>query len=126
MTGADRPVIDQGRLGVLKADRDQIMGQLQGEDRKQFRRFIDDYRTKRKAVSGGQMPAREMLDAVGADLKGILRQALESLVARDEMGPHVGDVPPDFSLKRMGSEERVRLSGFKDQRPVALIFGSYT
>ena len=111
---------------MLKADRDQIMGQLQGEDRKAFRQFIDDYRTKRKAVSGGQMPAREMLDAVGADLKGILRQALESLVARDEMGPHVGDVPLDFNLKRMGSEERVRLSGFKDQRPVALIFGSYT
>ena len=111
---------------MLKADRDQIMGQLQGEDRKQFRQFIDDYRTKRKAVSGGQMPAREMLDAVGGDLTDILRQAMEAVVLRDEMGPHVGTVPPDFNLKRMGSEERVRLSGFNDERPVALIFGSYT
>ena len=111
---------------MLKADRDQIMAQLQGEDRQKLRRFIDDYRTKRKAASAGQMPAREMLDAVGADLTDILRQAMESLVARDEMGPHVGDVPPDFNLKRMGSEERVLLSGFKDQKPVALIFGSYT
>jgi hypothetical protein len=111
---------------MLKADRDQIMGRLQGEDRKQFRQFIDDYRTKRKAVSGGQMPAREMLDAGGSDLTDILRQAKEAVVARDEMGPHVGEVPPDFDLKRMGSEERLRLSGFKDQRPVALIFGSYT
>ncbi len=111
---------------MLKADRDQIMGRLQGEDRKQFRQFIDDYRTERKAASGGQMPAREMLDAVGADLTDILRQAMESLVVRDEMGPHVGDVPPDFDLKRMGSEERVRLSSFEGQRPVALIFGSYT
>ena len=111
---------------MLKADRDQIMAQLQGGERKQFRQFIDDYRTKRKAASDGQMPAREMLDAVGEDLASNLRQAMEAVVLRDEMGPHVGDVPPDFYLKRMGSEERVRLSGFKDQRPVALIFGSYT
>lgn len=111
---------------MLKAERDRILGNLQGEDRKQFRRFIDDYRTKRKAASGGQMPAREMLDAVGADLTDILRQAMEAVVARDEMGPHVGEVPPDFNLKLTGSEERVRLSSFKGQRPVALIFGSYT
>ncbi len=111
---------------MLKADRDQIMAHLKDEERKQFRQFIDDYRSKRKAASGGQMPAREMLDAVGAEMASNLRQAMEAVVLRDEMGPHVGDVPPDFDLKRMGSEERVRLSGFKDQRPVALIFGSYT
>ncbi len=111
---------------MLKADRDQIMENLSDDDRKQFRQFIDDYRAKRKAASGGQMPAREMLDAVGGDLTGILRQAMEAVVFRDEMGPHVGDVPPDFNLKRMGDEERVRLSSFNGERPVALIFGSYT
>ncbi len=111
---------------MLKADRDQIMGNLADDDRKQFRQFIDDYRAKRNAASGGQMPAREMLDDVGGDLTGILRQAMEAVVLRDEMGPHVGDVPPDFNLKRMGDEERVRLSSFKGERPVALIFGSYT
>ena len=111
---------------MLKADRDQIMENLSDDDWKQFRQFIDDYRAKRKVASGGQMPAREMLDAVGGDLTGILRQAMEAVVLRDEMGPNMGDVPPDFNLKRMGSEERVRLSSFKGQQPVALIFGSYT
>ena len=111
---------------MLKADRDQIMSNLQEEERKQFRQFIDEYREKRKASSSSQMPAREMLDAAGADLDGILRQAMEAVVARDEMGPHVGDAPPDFNLKRLGSDERVRLSSFKGKRPVALIFGSYT
>ena len=96
---------------MLKADRDQIMENLSEDDRKQFREFIDDYWAKRKASSGGQMPAREMLEAV---------------VQRDEMGPHAGDVPPDFNLKLIGSEDRVRLSSFKWQKPVALIFGSYT
>ena len=45
---------------------------------------------------------------------------------RDAMGPHEGEVPADFDLKRMGSEDRVQLSSFKDQRPVALVFSSYT
>ena len=111
---------------MLKADRDQIMENLSAEDWKHFRQFIDDYRAKRRAASGGPMPAREMLDAIGGNPTSILRQAAEAVVLRDEMGPHVGDVPPDFDLKRMGSEERVRLSTFKDRRPVALIFGSYT
>ena len=111
---------------MLKADRDQIMESLQDEERKQFRQFIDDYRAKRKAASGGQMPAREMLDAVGGDLTGILRQAMEAVALRDDMGPHAGEVPTDFNLKRVGSEDRVRLSSFKGKKPVALIFGSYT
>ena len=50
---------------MLKADRDQIMSNLNDDDRKQFRQFINDYREKRKASSGGRMPAWEMLDAVG-------------------------------------------------------------
>jgi hypothetical protein len=111
---------------MLKADRDQIMGNLSEGDRKQFREFIDEYRAKRKASSGGQMPAREMLEAVGDGLTDVARQAMEAVAQRDEMGPHAGDVPPDFNLKLMGSEDRVRLSSFKGQKPVALIFGSYT
>ena len=111
---------------MLKADRDQIMENLSEGDRKQFREFIDEYRAKRKASSGGQMPAREMLEAVGDGLTDVARQAMEAVVQRDEMGPHAGDVPPNFNLKLMGSENRVRLSSFKGQKPVALIFGSYT
>jgi len=111
---------------MLKADRDQIMENLSEGDRKQFREFIDEYRAKRKAYSGSQMPAREMLEAVGDGLTDVARQAMEAVVQRDEMGPHAGDVPPDFNLKLMGSEDRVRLSSFKGQKPVALIFGSYT
>ena len=38
---------------MLKADRDQIMSNLNDDDRKQFQQFINDYREKRKAPSGG-------------------------------------------------------------------------
>ena len=41
-------------------------------------------------------------------------------------GPKEGEVPPDFFLKRQGSDERVRLSDFQGKRAVALVFGSYT
>lgn len=38
----------------------------------------------------------------------------------------VGDLAPDFELKYKKSEETVRLSSFRGDRPVALVFGSYT
>ena len=38
----------------------------------------------------------------------------------------VGDVAPDFDLKVMHKESHVVLSSFRNKRPVALVFGSYT
>ena len=47
--------------------------------------------------------------------------------AREERAPNVGDSAPDFDLPVLGEREQtVRLSHFRDKRPVALIFGSYT
>lgn len=37
-----------------------------------------------------------------------------------------GDMAPDFDLPLHGTEEHVRLSSFRGERPVVLIFGSYT
>jgi hypothetical protein len=37
-----------------------------------------------------------------------------------------GDISPDFNLKVMHKEVQVALSGFRGERPVALVFGSYT
>jgi hypothetical protein len=38
----------------------------------------------------------------------------------------VGDPAPDFSLKTADSSQVVRLSSFRGQKPVVLIFGSHT
>ena len=43
-----------------------------------------------------------------------------------QTGPRVGTLAPDFELAPIGGGERVRLSDFAGERPVALIFGSYT
>ena len=37
-----------------------------------------------------------------------------------------GDPAPDFDLETLDKTARVRLSSFQGQRPVVLIFGSYT
>ena len=44
----------------------------------------------------------------------------------DALAPKPGDVAPDFELRDVNGENPVRLSGFRDQTPVALIFGSFT
>ena len=37
-----------------------------------------------------------------------------------------GDLSIDFTLRTVDGKKKVRLSGFREQKPVALIFGSYT
>ena len=44
----------------------------------------------------------------------------------DAKAPREGDLAPDFELFGINGENSVRLSDFKGEKPVALIFGSYT
>ncbi|MBI4296556.1 MAG: hypothetical protein HY667_05520 [Chloroflexi bacterium] len=44
----------------------------------------------------------------------------------DALAPKAGDIAPDFELGDVNGENLVRVSDFCEQRPVALIFGSYT
>ena len=37
-----------------------------------------------------------------------------------------GDIAPDFTLMKQGGNDRVTLSAFRGQKPVVLVFGSYT
>jgi hypothetical protein len=52
----------------------------------------------------------------------------ETLWMRARAGTlHVGDAAPDFSLAKLDHSARIQLSGLAaQQRPVVLIFGSYT
>lgn len=40
--------------------------------------------------------------------------------------PAIGDTAPDFVLDTRGGDETIRLSQFQAERPVVLIFGSWT
>jgi peroxiredoxin len=44
----------------------------------------------------------------------------------DLNAPKVGDLAPDFELYDSSGENRVRLAEFRGQKPVALVFGSFT
>ena len=44
----------------------------------------------------------------------------------DARAPRVGDAAPDFELHDANGENPVRISDFKGEKPVALIFGSFT
>lgn len=44
----------------------------------------------------------------------------------DAHAPKVGDVAPDFLLSDTNGENPIRLSDFRDKKPVGLIFGSFT
>ena len=44
----------------------------------------------------------------------------------DELAPKVGDLAPDFELFDSNGENPVHLSEFHGQKPVALVFGSFT
>ena len=133
---------------MLKAERDKLMSGLSDGDRNDLRRVVAAIKEARggspdapanagRSTGGsfdapadigrrtGRITARELLDGWQEELPSDVRAALEATLVRDEMGPRVGEDAPDFSLKRLGSEERVRLSDYRG-RPVALAFGSYT
>lgn len=44
----------------------------------------------------------------------------------DRLAPKAGELAPDFQLSDVTGETSVRLSDFCGQKPVALVFGSYT
>lgn len=116
---------------MLKSQRDSLISSLSDDDRQNMRRIIAAIKEARGgspdlAVAEGRMTAREILAGWQVELPDGVRSALEATLVRGETGPKVGDLPPDFDLKRLGSEERVRLSTFRGKKPVALAFGSYT
>jgi len=54
------------------------------------------------------------------------RDGYALLKAREHNHPKIGENAPDFELDRYDGSGRVRLSSFRGDRPVVLIFGSLT
>ncbi len=55
-------------------------------------------------------------------IKGFLTGELGSIFE----GPAIGERAPDFTLKTQDGKQEIRLSDFRGQKPVVLIFGSFT
>ena len=116
-------------MTTKKADLD-VMGrvelelsQLPWEEVMKYRQFMLYIRTEARG-NGANM--KSVLDARRTEIPAKFLAPLEGMIQWHHNGPDLGEQPPDFSLKMMGSEQRVRLSSFKGEKPVALIFGTYT
>jgi hypothetical protein len=76
----------------------------------------------------GQVVAQVRGEGTPDDSPLTLQDVLASADYRDLMTAKVakGDVAPDFELPSLAGERTVRLAELRAERPVALIFGSYT
>jgi hypothetical protein len=52
--------------------------------------------------------------------------AMKLIQSRGKKVPQVGQMAPDFELKSPDGKQTIRLSSFRGQRPVVVIFGSHT
>ena len=114
-----------GMQPISKSERDQVFRTMSQEERVDFGQVMREVKAQAKD-SGGTMTKQEAIESRKSDYSEELQKRLDAVMRRDQMGPHEGETPPDFTLKKMGSEARVRLSSFKGKKPVALVFGSYT
>jgi len=83
-------------------------------------------------VAGLAIAMRQPPDTFGAIMAKLPPMAfmalpIESLWMNARAGSlMVGQQAPDFSLKTVDQGSEVRLSSFRGQKPVVLVFGSYT
>ncbi|MBI2684826.1 MAG: hypothetical protein HYX27_00805 [Acidobacteria bacterium] len=67
------------------------------------------------------LPAQEPGRRAPVNPKAVLQE-----MGHGEGALKPGDLAPDFRLRKIKSNKKVRLSSFRSKKPVALIFGSYT
>lgn len=109
-----------------KAERDKLMTSMTDGQKSEYQAALDQIKSLMKEAQGPRLTVKQMLDSGKVHVGAEGRLPIDSVLERDEMGPKPGELPPDFSLKLKGTEDRVRLSDFRGKEPVALIFGSYT
>ncbi len=66
-----------------------------------------------------------MFEGIKRHVRGF-REGLDWHRQHGSRAPKAGDQAPDFELSDSKGENGVRLSQFRGQRPVALVFGSWT
>ncbi len=79
--------------------------------------------------SGGEMDGLSLDDLKAAMSHPEAPAMIQEIFEADERSVKEGEVAPDFTLSRLGGPqagESVTLSATLGERPIALIFGSYT
>ena len=108
-----------------KTERDKVLSTMSNKQMTDFGQMMREIKSEAKKF-GAAKSKQSILEARISDCSEELRARLDAVMRRGGMGPKEGEVPLNFYLQRMGSEEQVELSSFKGKKPVALVFGSYT
>lgn len=110
---AQRPVVNMSKLlvGLIDLNSD---GKLSGAEYMKF--FSDADQDKDGFVN--QQDLVSLMDKRQREKRG---QALQ-----EEGGLDVGQKAPEFTLRRLDGEGTVKLSDYIGEKPVVLVFGSYT
>ncbi len=58
--------------------------------------------------------------------KDDIRKIMKDHKNKKDAAPAVGTRAPNFKLKTMGGDKEIELASFKGNKPVVLVFGSYT
>jgi len=111
---------------MTNKERELIMKNMSGEQRECYREFIADVGPRLKLSDGRRVSLKALIESGRVSVPAEIRRAIEAVSERDAMGPVVGAPAIDFHLKRLDEDNFVQLLDFKNRRPVALIFGSYT
>ena len=119
------------RMFLMRADQDENGKLSQDEWNALFERMAKgnqevDLESLRKLLFP-PMPARPKgapadMPSTTTLLQGLYRGELGS----PHPGPRLGDFAPDFTLPTHDGTEKIRLRSFRGQKPVVLIFGSFT
>jgi len=132
--------------GVLQADEFRARAEASkvtapGDDSRMVQRFMDGmdpWETIAAAVDAdgsGSMSSQELVAFHAKMAEGSGAWELAAMTGgggatraepEQKSGPAVGSMAPDFILEPLDGKALVRLSSFRGERPVALVFGSYT
>lgn len=116
--------IDKSSDGRITADEWQAAFDRLAKDKG----YLDDTDLERLVFQPAVRKAQADQKVVGGRPKS--RPAhLEQLAESGKLftdGPRVGEVAPDFTLRSPDGKTKVRLSSFRGDKPVVLVFGSFT
>ena len=88
---------------ISKSEQDQVLSAMSQEERVDFGQALQEIKAQAKR-SGGTSTKHGLMEARKSDYPEELQKRLDAVMSRNQMGPHEGETPPDFNLKRMGSE----------------------
>jgi hypothetical protein len=107
--------------GVIMAFQETLQQHFSPIEREQLQTFLDMLQEHLSPTDWERLQI--FIDSMNPERRGAM---LRFIAQRETHAPAVGTEAPDFELLRLGSDERVRLSSFRNRKPVALIFGSFT